>query len=90
MDEINNMFQLFNEQNNIINENVFQNFDLLERMNNNYENRNRKYTIFPRINAFIRFVDEDFRRRFRMSKEQVNVLFDLLDGRTTLDPQVKC
>lgn len=83
MDEINNMFQLFNE-------NVFQNFELLDRMNNNYENINRKYTIYPRINPFIRFGDDDFRKRFRMSKEQVNVLFDLLDGRTTLDPQVKC
>lgn len=90
MDEINNMFQMFDNQNNIMNENMFHNFELFEAMPNNNENRNRKYTVYPRIDPFIRYNDNDFRERYRLTKEQVNDLFDLLDGRTTLDPQVKC
>lgn len=87
MDRTNGLFQLFNEQNNMVNQFMLQNFDFLENIND--ENTTRKYTVFPRVDPFIRYNDNDFRNRFRMSKECVHQLFNLLDGRITLDPQVK-
>lgn len=82
---------MFDDYNNIMNENMLLNIEQFEAIHgdNENENRNRKYIVYPRIDPFVRYNDNDFMDRYRLTKEQVNDLFDLLDGRTTLDPQVK-
>lgn len=37
-----------------------------------------KYTVNPRLNPFEKYTDEEFRRRFRLSKESVRFLYSLI------------
>lgn len=48
----------------------------------------RKYTIRRRIDPFEEYDELDFKRRYRLSKEQTRRLFDLIDGNNTLEPMV--
>lgn len=73
-----------NNQNNATNQILLENFEYLHR--NLYGNR--KHTVFPRINPFDRYDNIDFRRRYRLSKELANQLYELLDGENTLEPLV--
>lgn len=84
MDDIFN-FNICDDYNNILNEQMIQNFDFLEE----FRNVKRKYTVLLRINPFHRFDDDEFKRRYRFSKEQVNRLYELIDGENTLEPMVR-
>lgn len=77
------LFNLLNDQNNA---NTIENIRLLQELEN--VQMNRRYKVFPRIDPFSRFNDDEFRRRYRMNKQLVNQLFDMLDGNDTLDPLV--
>lgn len=48
----------------------------------------RKYTVRRRIDPFEEYDEPDFRRRYRLSKEQTRRLFQLIDGNNTLEPMV--
>lgn len=68
--------------------NYIQNRVLLDNLILNAEIR-RKYTVRNRIDPFQEYDDDEFKRRYRLSKEQVNNLYELIDGRNTLEPMVK-
>lgn len=53
-----------------------------------FENTKRKYTVHERVDPFLKYDYSEFERRFRMSKQLVIHLYDLLDGRRTLEPLV--
>lgn len=63
---------------------MIRNFEFLEEV----RDIKRKYKVLPRINPFQRFDDDEFKRRYRLSKEQVNHLFELIDDGNTLEPMV--
>lgn len=52
------------------------------------ENPARKYNVQNRIDPFEIYDDAEFTRRYRMSKEQVQSLYEMIDGQNTLEPQV--
>lgn len=80
-----NLLNNLNNQNNETNENVLRNFYFLQE--NVYGKR--KYTVFPRIDPFERFDEEEFRDRFRLNKDQVNALYNTIDGDNTLEPMAQ-
>lgn len=59
-------------------------FELVEMV----EEPPRKYTIQEKIDPFTKYDDNEFKRRYRLSKTQVWKLYDLIDGANTLEPVV--
>lgn len=78
IDEINE----FNFQNNINNLNLIQLLDFVDEPK-------RKYIVRERIDPFVLYDDDEFTQRYRMSKTMVHTLYDLIDGRHTLEPMVR-
>lgn len=72
MDLVNLLININNQNN----EAALQNFELLQEILYG----KRKYTVFPRINSFERYDDDEFTSRYRLNKNQVNSLYDMLDG----------
>lgn len=68
-------------------DNYFQNQVLLDNLILNAEIK-RKYTVRKRIDPFQVYDENEFQRRYRLSKAQVNNLYELIDGRNTLEPMV--
>lgn len=83
MDATIEFFNRLNDQNNA---NMIQNIQFLQELRN--LRMSRKYKVFPRIDPFLRFDDEEFKRRYRMSQQLFNQLFEMLDGEVTLNPLV--
>lgn len=52
------------------------------------ENPKRKYKIQKRIDPFEIYEEDEFKMRYRLSKQLVWKLYHLLDGPITLEPQV--
>lgn len=42
------------------------------------ERRRKPYTYYQRTDAFVKYSEEEFRRRFRMSKQSVRFIYDLI------------
>lgn len=78
---------LFNRFNDLNNANIIRHMQSLRELGN--LRRNRKYKIFPRIDPFSRYDDNEFRSRYRMTKQVFNQLFEMLDGQNTLNPLVR-
>lgn len=78
---------IIDDINDIAVNNFFQNQVLLDNLILNAEIK-KKYTIRNRIDPFEEYDDDEFRRRYRLSKEQVNNLYELIDGQNTLEPMV--
>lgn len=76
---------IIDDINDIAVNNFFQNQVLLDNLILNAEIK-KKYTIRNRIDPFEEYDDDEFRRR--LSKEQVNNLYELIDGQNTLEPMV--
>lgn len=68
----------------------FQNQEYLQFLNDNINNNRRKYHVRQRIdpNPIEEFDNEEFTRRFRFSKDEVKLIYDLLNGKETLEPMV--
>lgn len=66
----------------------FQNQEYLQFLNDNINNIRRKYHVRQRINPIEEFDNEEFIRRFRFSKDEVKLIYDLLNGNETLEPMV--
>lgn len=79
-----NLLNNINNQINVTNQMMLENFEFLERSIYG----TRKHTVFPRVNPFDRYDDNEFCRRYRLSKEQVNQLYDMIDGENSLEPLV--
>lgn len=79
IDEINE----FNFQNNINNLNLGNLLDF-------FDEPKRKYTVRERIDPFAAYDDDEFRRRYRLSKAMVRSLYEQIDGQNTLEPMVRC
>lgn len=77
---------LLNNTNNNENLIYLQNLNNLN-LNENQRNR-RKYKVRNRIDPMVQYDEEEFERRFRFKKSEVNILYNLLDGRNTLEPLV--
>lgn len=81
-------------------DNVSQLLDMLNSMNN-FNNRSnilylnairnatvsRKYHVRRRIDPFEEFDDQEFERRFRISKTGVKEIYDQINGNETLEPK---
>lgn len=52
------------------------------------ENPPRKYKVQSRIDPFEIYDDLEFQQRYRLSKQLVWTLYELIDGQNTLEPQV--
>lgn len=50
----------------------------------------RKYTVQKRIDPFEIYDEEEFLRRYRVTKTMARKLFEELNGPETLDPMVNC
>lgn len=79
-------FDLYEIIDNINNQN---NLLILQYFRATVERRKRKYVVRKRLDPFLDFDDQEFERRFRFSKNQVENLFNLINGRETLDPLVE-
>lgn len=80
-------FELNNLLNNINNENNLLNLQFMEvlRRGNDFRRRNR---IRRRIDPMMEYNSRDFKRRFRLYKDEVEYLYNLIDGANTLEPMV--
>lgn len=71
-------------------------FDNVNNLNNinmihfveEVENPKRKYKVQKRIDPFEIYDEDEFKARYRLSKELVWKLYNLIDGPITLEPQV--
>lgn len=83
-DENEEVFQVLND---IAVYNYIQNVQLLQILEN-IQQEKRKYKVHKRIDPFQIYDDDEFRRRYRLSKAIARKLYDLLDGKNTLEPMV--
>lgn len=67
--------------------NYFRNVDLLNLVDL-VEMPKRKYKVQNRIDPFEIYDDLEFKQRYRLSKQLVWRLYELIDGQNTLEPQV--
>lgn len=82
------MEQYDNEVLDFLNETNAFNIQRTAEVVNLVENQPRKYTVRKRLDPFVEYDDLEFQRRYRMSKANVWKIYDLIDGRNTLEPQV--
>lgn len=47
----------------------------------------RKYTVHDKLNPFKEYDERQFASRYRLTKDQVQNLYESLDGQRTLEPQ---
>lgn len=80
------LYDVLNLINDVNNQNNSVNLEYLQAKNEQYT---RKYHVRKKINPFEEFDDNEFKIRFRFSKEEVKHLYDLIDGPVTLNPQVR-
>lgn len=64
----------FNVENDILQRQM----DVLEEEINALENARKNYTVRDRLNAMVLYSDEEFRRRFRLTKTAVKFLYALI------------
>lgn len=80
MDEDDELNDLLNDINNFDTQNNFFTRQQLDV--------GRKYRIRPRLNPIAYFDEEEFERRFRFSKNEVEEIYNLINGQQTLEPLV--
>lgn len=81
------LFRLLSQLENENNFNNLLNVQYLNIFDNKYvRKKHRKKT---RINPMIEYGRREFKKRFRFSKSEVKMLYDLIDGTTTLEPMVR-
>lgn len=80
--EINNLLNNINNYNNLLN---LQILEILER-GNSFPKKNR---VRRRNDPMIEFNNRDFKNRFRFYKNEVNNIYELIDGSNTLKPIVR-
>lgn len=83
--EVLNLLNVMNNQNNV--ENLL-NFHIIEQIMPENIHLRKTYRIKKRIHPFEDLDDNEFKRRFRFSKNEVHTLYDLIDGANTLEPKV--
>lgn len=83
--ELNNLLNQINNENNL--NNLFNIRIIGEVLNENIHLR-RVYHIKERLNPFDKYDEHEFRRRFRFTKNEVQQLYNLIDGDNSLEPQV--
>lgn len=81
-------FELYNLLNQIDNINNFRNIRIVEMLEHNNVQIPRKYRIKKRVNPIQDYDENEFKHRFRFSKNEVKYLYDLIDGQSTLEPIV--
>lgn len=81
-------FELHNLLNEIDNENNLINIQIMEGMIYNNVPIRRKYHVRKRLNPMEDYDDDEFKRRYRFTKNQVQELYNLVDGQNTLEPTV--
>lgn len=79
--ELNNLINNINNENNLLN----IQFMAVLRRGNNFRRRNR---VQRRINPMVECNRREFKRRFRFHKNEVEHLYNLIDGRNTLEAMV--
>lgn len=83
-EEVAQIMNLTNELNFI---NNAQNIEIFNAIHDILQAK-RKYKVRQRIDPFTYYDEDEFKRRYRMSKNLVQILFNLFDGPVTLDPIV--
>lgn len=83
--DLNNLLNQINNENN--SNNSF-NIRLIEEVLNENIHLRREYHIKERLNPFEKYDENEFRRRFRFTKNEVQQLYNSIDGDNTLEPQV--
>lgn len=83
-EEVAEIMKVSNEANNI---NNTQNMEMFNAVNI-FIQRKRKYTVRQRIDPFTYYDEDEFKRRYRMSKNLVEMLYNLIDGQITLEPML--
>lgn len=78
-------FEFFDLINQLENENNLLHFELLDFFNSNIKKRQN---VKKRINPFVDYFDHDFKQRFRFSKDEVNQLYNSINGPQYLEPMV--
>lgn len=82
------LHDVLNLVNNVNNQNNLINLEYLQ-LENEQHTYNRKYHVRKRMNPLEEFDDEEFKIRFRFSKDEVKHLFEMINGSETLDPKVR-
>lgn len=88
MDEDLELFNLYNQINDQINADNLLNIQIIEQMICQNTPRRKTYRVKRRLNPFEDLDEDEFKRRFRFTKNEVHMLYDLLDGANTLEPEV--
>lgn len=83
-EEVAEIMNLLNEANYI---NNTQNMEMFNAVND-FLQRKRKYTVRQRIDPFTYYDEDEFKRRYRMSKHLVEMLYNLIDGPIILEPML--
>lgn len=81
-EEVADMIDISNQTNFV---NNIQNIETFNAIHDVLE-RKRKYTVRPRIDVYTYYDEDEFKRRYRMSKELSGMLYNLIDGPNSLDP----
>lgn len=84
------LFNLYNQINDQIIVDNFLIIQIIEQMIHQNIPRRKIYRIKKRLNPFEALDEDEFKRRFRFTKNEVHMLYDLLDGANTLEPEVNC
>lgn len=80
-------FELNNLINNINNESNSLNIQVLAILRHGDAFR-RRNQVRRRINPMVEYSRREFKRRFRFYKDEVEQLYNLIDGQNTLEPSV--
>lgn len=67
-------------------DNNIQNLEMLEV--SNAMPTTRKYTVRKRIDPFTFYDNDEFKKRYRLTKDMVELLYNMIDGENTLEPLV--
>lgn len=78
--ELDNLLNQLQNANNLIN---IQSISILKNIEGRKKRIKRK-----RINPMVDYGRREFKRKFRFSKTEVKHIYDLLDGKNTLEPIV--
>lgn len=82
--------EFYNLLNQLANENNASNSMNIQYLNRVHKrNLHKKRRAKKRINPMIEYGPLEFKKRFRFSKTQVKYIYDLVDGRSTLEPMVR-
>lgn len=79
---LNNLWGYFDNLNNL------SNWKLLNSLKRGVKHR-KKYRVRERINPMIDYDRDEFKQRFRFYKDEVEYIYNLIDGSNTLHPAVR-